>query len=610
MDRKHLSKTGEMLLNNHSPNSYTNTSYFSRPQPQFLDTFSNKVPSENELIAAQSSLTLLKSKMGGSTNGGRPGGFRRAQTNYSNFNEEKQSYKPQNQTGNNYRKVFKPNQKLKNLDRQEEMLKNNLGMLDDNLNMQKEIYDQKNANNNRFSRRNNNQQQPNRMGKAGRMQRFDDEDDHQMGAAPYNPQKYAGRDDRRYNTNPAQGQGGQKTRTRRNERRITENTNQQQQQQQQGQQNVYQPRNYQSGGGANKQGRRNPPPEDNPFAKKDKIGYDGQSGGGMGMGGMDPFAKRDKVKNDEFMGGDEMGMGRQPRGGNSTLASKNRRQQPSRRNPTSFNDEDMGRGGRGGQNKQRKSNIRQTGLGSNDRYGNDEDDYESTQQQNQYGSRPTNDRKRPSQNNKRQPQQGRRNPPSQPQNIQPDGDRGLETIHGNNANEILEQEAQMVASEPLYPCPEGCGRKFKKSSLLKHKKACKKIFQQKRKKFDMVAQKFGDNREVLQQAKQAKKQMMREKRNKQGEGGFPGNNKAKWKKQSEQLRAIMKANRKGGQEKLSTQEKKAISEAVNVERIPCPHCGRSFGQKPAEKHIPICAEKAKLAQMRGGNRRPTRTRRR
>jgi hypothetical protein len=32
--------------------------------------------------------------------------------------------------------------------------------------------------------------------------------------------------------------------------------------------------------------------------------------------------------------------------------------------------------------------------------------------------------------------------------------------------------------------------------------------------------------------------------------------------------------------------------------VPCKHCGRTFNEKAAERHIPRCAEKAKLDKFR------------
>ena len=51
-------------------------------------------------------------------------------------------------------------------------------------------------------------------------------------------------------------------------------------------------------------------------------------------------------------------------------------------------------------------------------------------------------------------------------------------------NKILE-EANEAEFEPLYQCTKGCGKSFKKESLVKHEKICAKVFLAKRKKFDI-----------------------------------------------------------------------------------------------------------------------------
>jgi hypothetical protein len=53
----------------------------------------------------------------------------------------------------------------------------------------------------------------------------------------------------------------------------------------------------------------------------------------------------------------------------------------------------------------------------------------------------------------------------------------------------------------------GCGRKFKPESLQKHKKVCKKVFQTKRKTFDMKKQRIidGEHMELVKNAEFAEK---------------------------------------------------------------------------------------------------------
>ena len=70
--------------------------------------------------------------------------------------------------------------------------------------------------------------------------------------------------------------------------------------------------------------------------------------------------------------------------------------------------------------------------------------------------------------------------------------------------------------------------------------------------------------------------------------------KAKWKQQSDQLRAAMQANRqiaeaKARGEDISTVKFMATAEEDD-DRVACPHCGRKFAEKAAERHIPHCKE--------------------
>ena len=65
---------------------------------------------------------------------------------------------------------------------------------------------------------------------------------------------------------------------------------------------------------------------------------------------------------------------------------------------------------------------------------------------------------------------------------------------------------------------------------------------------------------------------------------------AKWKEQSSQFREAMKAARGG----------KPAPAVVDSSLIPCKHCGRTFNEKAAERHIPFCAKKAKENKMKLG----------
>lgn len=50
---------------------------------------------------------------------------------------------------------------------------------------------------------------------------------------------------------------------------------------------------------------------------------------------------------------------------------------------------------------------------------------------------------------------------------------------------LVEHNEVDKREEDLYPCPEGCGRNFGAQQLDKHVRICKKLFQNKRPKFDI-----------------------------------------------------------------------------------------------------------------------------
>ncbi|CAD8179699.1 unnamed protein product [Paramecium pentaurelia] len=155
--------------------------------------------------------------------------------------------------------------------------------------------------------------------------------------------------------------------------------------------------------------------------------------------------------------------------------------------------------------------------------------------------------------------------------------------------------------EDLIECPDGCGRKFKRSALQKHIKICKKVFQEKRKAFDTKEQRIinQDHAKLLQkqqqeeQIQQQQQQKKKQPQTKIDDRPIQGQKKPKWKQQSEQFRAAMKLN-KGVP--LSQQEQVAIEEVDD--RVQCEHCGRKFNEQTALKHIPSCKEKAMINQMK------------
>ena len=154
-----------------------------------------------------------------------------------------------------------------------------------------------------------------------------------------------------------------------------------------------------------------------------------------------------------------------------------------------------------------------------------------------------------------------------------------------------------------------CGRKMAGTALDRMEKihgqrCCPKCAPKKaRKTFNMAAKRAdgfdGDERrKVLDGAKQVKKDL----RAKKSFGGSSGK-EGKWKAQSNQLReamANMRAITKA--EKEGKPLPPAMPSGPDMSLIGCPHCGRRFNQKAAERHIPKCQSiKAKPKTLTRGS---------
>lgn len=92
--------------------------------------------------------------------------------------------------------------------------------------------------------------------------------------------------------------------------------------------------------------------------------------------------------------------------------------------------------------------------------------------------------------------------------------------------------------EDRSPCGS-CGRRFKEEALIKHEKVCKKVFASKRKTFDSKKKRIIDSEHasILKH-----KEFEEKKKAKLGMKEQTTVKKPKWKKQSEELRAIAKVN--------------------------------------------------------------------
>lgn len=207
-------------------------------------------------------------------------------------------------------------------------------------------------------------------------------------------------------------------------------------------------------------------------------------------------------------------------------------------------------------------------------------------------------------------------------------------------------------------CPD-CGRRFNPAPYERHVKICAKVFLQKRKVFDSTKMRTKDDPELAKLAQQAlKKEKQQQQKmaqqmkaaassNRNDGNGVRkmdssgrtsdlyhepppshqndsniaksksskpkqssvdteegvGNKSSKWKDQSKAFREAMRAARQVTQ---AIAEGKPLPPPVisapDPSLIPCPHCGRRFSEKAAERHIPQCQNiKAKPSSLKRGS---------
>lgn len=139
----------------------------------------------------------------------------------------------------------------------------------------------------------------------------------------------------------------------------------------------------------------------------------------------------------------------------------------------------------------------------------------------------------------------------------------------------------------------------------KHMRICKKVFMEKRKKFDSAANRLGDMenakdlinkaKKIEQEAKQVKDKEAVKDREENDESGKP---MPKWKKKSLEFRAAMLAQKAAdgdadAQAKAQAMQNElavAAPAEVDPDKVKCPHCGRSFNKEAGERHIAICVK--------------------
>jgi len=219
------------------------------------------------------------------------------------------------------------------------------------------------------------------------------------------------------------------------------------------------------------------------------------------------------------------------------------------------------------------------------------------------------------------PAQSVQEPPAKRQNGQNDYQREEEEAASRYDADALPPGAFAdPADAPQNECPD-CGRKFNDKAFTRHIKICKKVFVEKRKAFDMTTQRVADNPDQMKLMKKTQEEEKRKARQdaiakgkklkKMGAGGGTmmdevavgaSEKKAKWKADHEQFQNALKsaktyadAKEKGGA------LPPPVMSAPDPSLIPCPHCGRRFNEKAAERHIPQCNNiKAKPSSLKRG----------
>jgi len=133
-----------------------------------------------------------------------------------------------------------------------------------------------------------------------------------------------------------------------------------------------------------------------------------------------------------------------------------------------------------------------------------------------------------------------------------------------------------------------CQRSFNEQAHSKHVKICQKVFQKKRKVYNMTDHRLPDEPEV----EQIKRELARNAKKKGNAKEAPLVNKNKWRAKSEQFRNAMKDARmvKQCQKEGKPLPPPQMTAPELDDRTPCPHCGRKFGTEQAARHIPHCAK--------------------
>lgn len=196
--------------------------------------------------------------------------------------------------------------------------------------------------------------------------------------------------------------------------------------------------------------------------------------------------------------------------------------------------------------------------------------------------------------------------------IEKANDEVLPTSKANNnvTNKMLENMESEYSNVELFDCPMNCGRRFNEKALKVHAKNCKKVFQSKRKQFDVKEMRKNEELANFENENKYYNKKNNKKNTKNTEKNtLPANKIPKWKKDSNALRNIINANKKNNNNNTNFVNNNNIEEYEEIDdRIECQYCNRKFNDTAAKRHIPICREKHKLNLMKANGKKNTITR--
>ena len=138
----------------------------------------------------------------------------------------------------------------------------------------------------------------------------------------------------------------------------------------------------------------------------------------------------------------------------------------------------------------------------------------------------------------------------------------------SDMNTNIQMEEVIYNDEELIECTEGCGRSFREGVLEKHKVACRKVFQTKRKEFDTKKKRVIDNEQIAQAKKGERNAKMTQPTKKNAAKGAKN-----WKKDSDKFRDFInkqKTEQQGKEEivvAMKNKEGKVILETVVEEDV-------------------------------------------